>query len=250
MAAVTTKSPKPRFTKDRAHIGTSKLAKTARERQPSLHEALPVGSKERSRLKNNLTPRTKHGGQEWRGVRKTTRPFTPKAPIHLVLKSSRAKGQWSMLHRKNKAKILSMIYVYADRFKVHVYRASNVGNHIHLLVKAEEKKNLQDYLRVLAGRIAVTVTGARKFVKQLDDNPTLKHAPKSAKRKFWDFLFWSRLVNWGSDFYNTSRYVLANELEEFSKEHREWLLNSWQITGASVPAHAATAQTRGNRGPP
>ena len=120
-----------------------------------------------------------------------------------------------MLHRKHRGKILSMIYVYAGRFKVHVYRASNVGNHLHLLVKAQEKKQLQDFLRVLAGRVAITVKRVGKF---------------------WDDLVWSRLVNWGKDFFNVSRYVLANELESISKEHREWLLHSWRITGIDPPA--------------
>ena len=196
-------------------------------KQSSLHETLPIGSKERSQLKAKILPRTIHGGKEAIGKRKTVRPFNPKAPEHIVLKSSRAKGAWSLLHRKNKAKIISMVYVYADRFKVKVYRVANVGNHLHLLVRAEEKKNLQDYLRVLAGRIAVVVTGARKYVKALDAHPLAKK--QKGTRKFWDSLCWSRLVNWGKDFFNVSRYVLANELEEFSKEHREWLLGSYGV---------------------
>lgn len=198
-------------------------------KQTSLHEVLPVGSKQRSKLKTGLTPRAVHGGDLSIGKRKTTRPFTPKAPAHIVLRSSRAKGAWSMLHRKHRAKILSMVYVYADRFKVKVYRVANVGNHLHLLVKAEEKKQLQDYLRVLAGRVAVTVTGARKYVKALDAHPLAKK--QKGTRKFWDSLCWSRLVNWGRDFFNVSRYVLANELEEFSKEHREWLLKTYAVFG-------------------
>ena len=105
-----------------------------------------------------------------------------------------------------------MIYVYAHRFKVKVYRAANVGNHLHLLVKATEKKHLADYLRVLAGRIAVTVTGAQKFVKRIG--------------RFWDYLYWSRLVNWGRDFYNVRKYVTANELEAISQAHRKMILDS------------------------
>lgn len=55
---------------------------------------------------------------------------------------------------------------------MHVYRFANVGDHLHLLVKANDRKDLADYLRVLAGRIAVTVSGARKHVKRIG--------------KFWD----------------------------------------------------------------
>ncbi len=197
------------------------------DHQPALHESLPPGSKQRTRLHQNLLPRSKHGGQESQGKRKTARPFTPKAPVYVVLKSSRAKGSWSLLHRKNKAKVLSMVYVYAERFKVRVYRVSNVGNHLHLLVRAQEKKHLQDYLRVLAGRIAVTVTGARKFVKSLDPNPHAGPARTQYRRKFWDYLCWSRMVSWGRDFYSVSREILVNPIKKLTTELQEW--------GAPIP---------------
>ncbi len=182
-------------------------------RQHGLDESLPIGSAERTQLQTQLTPRIRHGGVASIRRRKTPRPFSAQAPVYLVLKSSRSKGGWNMGHRRNRSKILSMIYVYAERFKIHVYRASNDGKHLHLVVKAKERKNLQDYLRVLAGRVAITVTGAKKGKKKLAQHP---HAPKNGSpkyhRKFWDFLFWSRLLNWGRDFFNVSQTVL-----QFSK---------------------------------
>jgi REP element-mobilizing transposase RayT len=184
-------------------------------KQTNFTEVLPVGSKARSKLKSLLNPRITHGGVPSLQKRKTSRPFSPHAPVHLVLKSKRAKGAWSLLHRKNQARVNSMIYVYAHRFKVKVYRAANVGDHLHLLVKATERKHLADYLRVLAGRIAVTVSGAQKYVKKIG--------------RFWDYLYWSRLVNWGRDFYNVRKYVSANELEQFSQAHRKMILDSFQI---------------------
>jgi len=183
-----------------------------KSRQLNLAESLPLGSKERSRAKSRLEPRSAHGGFESRGKRKTERPFSPKAPMHIVLKSARAKGAGSMKHRKNQSKVTSMVYVYAYRFKVHVYRFANVGNHLHLLVRAKDRKDLADYLRVLAGRIAVTVSGARKYVKRIG--------------KFWDHLCWSRLVKWKQDFHYVQRYIYANELEAFDQKFRELVLNN------------------------
>lgn len=164
--------------------------------QTSLYTQLPVGSPERARLKQRLQPRIVHGGETAKNKRKTARPFTGTAPLHVVLKATRARGEWSMLHRKHRSKITSMLYVYAKRFNVQVFRATNVGNHLHLLVKAKNRKNLADYLRVLAGRVAVTVTGARKGVKRIG--------------KFWDHLCWSRLVNWGRDFFQVRDYLKKN----------------------------------------
>lgn len=168
-------------------------------KQQKLTDTLPVGSKQKAKLSARFEPRVVHGGTESRGKRKTARPFVPKTSLHVVLKSKRAKGLWSMKHRKHESKITSMVYVYAARFRVHVYRFANVGNHLHLLVKAQDRKDLADFLRVLAGRIAVTVSGARKHVKRIG--------------KFWDHLCWSRLVKWGREFQVVRRYVFANQME-------------------------------------
>lgn len=178
----------------------------SRPRQLRLIDSLEPGRK----AKSGFVPRTTHGGYESSGKRKTPRPFTPKAPMHLVLKSARAKGAWSLRHRKNHANVTAMIYVYSARFKVKVYRAANVGNHLHLLVKATNKKDLADYLRVLAGRIAITVSGARKHRKRIG--------------RFWDHLYWSRLVAWKADFHRVQRYVFANELEFLGKDVRQAVL--------------------------
>ena len=164
-------------------------------KQAKLSESLPIGSKERSRIKSAVEGRIAHGGEDSVGKRKTTRPYSPKAPTHIVLKSNRARGTWSLRHRKNQAKITAMIYVYARRFKVHVYRASNTGSELQLLVKSSDRKALADYLRVLAGRIAVTVSGAQNGVKRIGT--------------FWNHLCWSRLVKWGHEFHRVQRLVVA-----------------------------------------
>jgi REP element-mobilizing transposase RayT len=177
-------------------------------KQLSLASTLAPGQK----AKAGFTPRTSHGGRESKGKRKTTRPFSAKVAQHIVLKSARAKGLWSLKHRKHQSKITSMVYVYAHRFSVHVYRFANVGDHLHLMVKANERKDLADFLRVLAGRVAVTVTGAQKFRKQIG--------------KFWDHLCWSRLISWGKDFHFVDRYVYANELEAINPKFRAMVLRN------------------------
>lgn len=164
-----------------------------RNRQESLETTLPIGSTERAQLKRALKPRTVHGGPPSVGVRKTTRPWNSSAPVHLVLKSKRAKKAWWLLHRKHQSKIQAMIYRYAERFQVRVFVSKNAGNEIHLLVKAQDRKALADYLRVLAGRVAVSVTGAQKGLKKIG--------------KFWDTLVWSRLVNWGPDFFGVRKLI-------------------------------------------
>jgi hypothetical protein len=163
----------------------------------TLAQTLPLGSKARSKLSESFSPRITHGGLASLKKRKTPRPFSPEAPLHLVLSSERARGIWSLNHRKNKARVSSMIFVYAKRFKVKVYRIRNEGRELHLLVKAKERKHLADYLRVLAGRIAVTISGAQKYVKRIG--------------KFWDSLYYSTLIRWGAEFYQVRQRLMSRE---------------------------------------
>ncbi len=93
----------------------------------------------------------------------------------------------------------SLIYTYAARFKIRIYRASVAGGRIELLAKAHERKNLADFLRVLAGRVAILITGARKNRKKTG--------------KFWEDLCWSKLVNWGGEFFRVRQRIASLQEE-------------------------------------
>lgn len=49
--------------------------------------------------------RTEHGGSLYKGRRKETRPLASKRPMHVVFRSSRARGAWSFLHSDNRASV-------------------------------------------------------------------------------------------------------------------------------------------------
>jgi len=141
-------------------------------------------------------PDKSHGGSHARGKRKTARPIATKRTMLLTLKSSRARGEWS-LHRFEKA-IEERVNALAKRFRVRVYRSVNVGNHLHLALRASSRREFQNFLRVLTQAIAFLVTGARK------GNPI---------GKFWDALACSRIVEWGRDWVNVKRYMEKNRIE-------------------------------------
>jgi hypothetical protein len=90
-----------------------------------------------------------------------------------------------------------MIYTYAERFKVRVHQSRIEGGRLHLLVRSKERKNLADFLRVLAGRVAVVVSGAKKGQKRIG--------------KFWNELCWSKLLNWGRDFHEVMKQLRSGE---------------------------------------
>lgn len=147
----------------------------------------------------SLLPRVPlhYGGDKVRGKRKRARPFDPKRPVHLTMRSSVARGQFSLLHPRNRKRVDEAVTRLSRKWGVRIYRFSNVGNHVHFLLQAGERRGFQAFLRELSGRIAMLVTGAAK----------------GRGRKFWDHLAWSRVVNWGKDFRATVLYLVKNLFE-------------------------------------
>jgi hypothetical protein len=141
--------------------------------------------------------RRKHGSDIRKGKRKEARPFHPKLAMHLILKSSRARGTWSMLHPRHKGRVYWLIESKAEKHGIRVCQSANVGNHLHLLIRARSHVSFKRFLRELSGAIAQTITGATKAMPQ----------------KFWDGLAYSRLVTWGRDFAGVQAYIVKNLLE-------------------------------------
>jgi hypothetical protein len=157
----------------------------------------------RNRQLSLLPPQiTTHGGEASKGKRKSARPFDRKKAIHVTLRASRATREWSMLARKHKG----FVYLEGDRIacesQVKLYRIVNVGNHLHLVVKARSRGDFQRFLRILTGKIAMLVTGAKKG--------------QPLAQRFWDLLAHTKLIEWGRQFAKLSRYMEKNfgEAEE------------------------------------
>jgi REP element-mobilizing transposase RayT len=139
---------------------------------------------------------TAHGGGKKQGRRKTARPISTKTPMHLVLRSSRARGEWSLLRKQSEVE--SELHKTAKKFRIRVYKLANVGNHLHLLVQARRREDFQNFLRVFTQGVVFLVTRARK------GNPI---------GKFWDKLAFSRVVDWGTDWRGMLTYLEKNILE-------------------------------------
>jgi REP element-mobilizing transposase RayT len=152
-----------------------------------------------------------HGGDLSKGKRKTFRPVDPKQALHVVLKSSKAKGEHSLLHPRHCNSIDSFVKRTAKKWGVRLYRYANVGNHLHLLVQVPTREAWKRFSKELSGGIAQIVTGARKgSALPRDDDST---APESAKRGFWDHLLFTRIVSFGRDFKVVTRYLAKNLFE-------------------------------------
>jgi REP element-mobilizing transposase RayT len=144
--------------------------------------------------------RLTHGGEERLGKRKLERPISTRHSMHVVLRSSMAKGEWSLLRPAHAGMVRFEIQRFSRRHGVRIYEAANVGNHIHLLLRARSRDALKRFLMGLSGRIAQRVTGARKG--------------KPLGRRFFDTLPFTRIVSgWGKAFTIAKHYVWDNILE-------------------------------------
>ncbi len=128
---------------------------------------------------------TTHGGELIAGKRKMARPFSRRRPCHFVLRSSRARGAWSLRRPAHQAAIENLLSRLSVAHGVRIYERAIVGNHIHLLLRARDRLGLASFLRAFAGLAACAVTGARRG------------APRG---KFWDYTCFSRLLSWGRVF--------------------------------------------------
>ena len=139
-----------------------------------------------------------HGGDTRKGKRKLMRPLDPRRPLHLVLRSRRARGAWSLLHPHHQGRVRAQVEELAHEQGVRILNFANVGNHLHILLKTPSRRAFQTYLRRLTGAIAMGVTGARK------GKPV---------GRFWDELAFSRVVSWGRDYSQVFSYLMKNMLE-------------------------------------
>ena len=83
-----------------------------------------------------------------------------------------------------------------------IYRYSNNGNHLHLVIKLHSIALYRDFIRCVTGIIARIVLKAEKASGKL--NPG---------EKFWQARPFTRVALWGKDYARLAKYLLLNNLE-------------------------------------
>ncbi len=125
------------------------------------------------------------------------RPLNVKKPIHITLKSDKAKRQLSLLNHQGF--VHKTLTKFSTKFRISIYQKAIVGNHIHLLIRGKTRKDIQDFFRTIAALIARHVTKARKG---------------KPFGRFWSYLLFSRLLtSWGQEFEIVKAYIVKNTLE-------------------------------------
>lgn len=165
---------------------------------------------------------TDHGG-ELRKKRKGrgSRALAHRHSIHLMLRSSVAKGPLSMTYKSNRKRIDQFIESFALQNGIQLISRANVGNHIHLHIRLPEfhsvkrkkrtvilghRQIYKRFIRALTGAIALTV---------------MKQAGEKLRQtftRFWDQRPFSRIVNTAKHWFNMVEYIQINQLEGYGHD--------------------------------
>jgi len=145
-----------------------------------------------------------HGGTARTGQRKTSRPLEPTLPLYVVLRSSRARGKWSLSRHPTSNAVKETLKVLSERHRIKVFEFSNGGDQVHLLLRAQSRTSFQAFLRAFAGLVARQVTGARKG---------------KPSGRFWDALTFSRVLNWGEEFEVVRGCLAGGDLDALALIH-------------------------------
>jgi len=135
--------------------------------------------------------------------RSRPRPLSMRHSMHLVMRSSRARGAWSFKRKNNEDRIRSILKRFSQKHRVAVLRLAIVGNHLHLHIRLADISAYKAFIRAVSASIAMAVSGASRW-------SPLK---KKASDRFWDHRPYTCIVSSVKYFRNLRDYIRINQLE-------------------------------------
>lgn len=172
-----------------------------------------MAAKQTSFFKN---PSKSYGGSllKKRKGRSHGRPLDTKNSMHLVMRSSRAKGQWSFRAPRNAHLIKAIVARFANKNGIKIFSLANVGNHLHFHIQLINRFSYRPFIRGMSAAIAMAVTGASRWNK--------------LGIKFWDRRPFTRVVIGLRAFLTVRDYVRVNEMEGegYSRETAYWIIRN------------------------
>ncbi len=166
------------------------------------------------------------------------RPLAVRHSMHLVLRSSLAKGEWSFRKPKNAKKIDLIIQKFSTKYGVSIHSMANVGNHLHLHIGLGTRYAYTPFIRAITSAIAMAVTGRTRWTnahqngsagraerkrrtsglsKPTDyenQTPMIGETNQFKRQKqFWDHRPFTRIVFGMTAFKRLVKYIKINQLE-------------------------------------
>lgn len=125
-----------------------------------------------------------------KGKRKTARPLTFSKPMHLVLKSAKARGKYAFSPTDHR--ITRLIQKMGRRFGVKIYSSAQNWSHIHLVIRIKDRNSYRAFIRSLTGAMVLKL---------------------KAEKGFFDLTPYTKIASWGRQFRNLKVYTQKNEFQ-------------------------------------
>ena len=148
-----------------------------------------------------------------RAKNRGARPLSRKDSLHIVMRSSHAKGAWSFQNPKQIKKIGTFIQEFSKAKGIQILSLANVGNHLHLHVKITNRTLYKAWIRGLTSAIAMMVAGLEGLAQL-----------KKQNQKFWDYRPFTRVVSSLKSFLNLKDYIEINKFEGLGMPRTEAVL--------------------------
>ncbi len=148
--------------------------------------------------------------------REGARPISIKHTMHLVLRSTQAKGEWSFRNAKHDKNIRRIVEKFAFVYGIRVISIANAWNHLHLQIKLSNRFTYAPFIKAITGAIAMSVTGRSRWSKTGKEDSTRASADTKtlrSKAKFWDHRPFTRIAASFREFLNLRDYVRMNQIE-------------------------------------
>lgn len=137
------------------------------------------------------------GGALLEGKRKTVRPLTSKKPIHIVIRSIKARGSHSFAN--NRKRLDQELQRCSKKWGIKVYSRVWVWDHLHAIIKIPNRTLYKNWIRELNSAIV-----------------------RSLKAKdFFELRPYTRVIEWGQHLLQAQSYLELNEMETFGLRPRK-----------------------------
>ena len=165
------------------------------------------------------------------------RPLAVRSTMHLILKSSRAKGEFSFARPKHDKNIRRIVDKFAFVYGVRIISFANAWNHLHFQIQLSNRHAYNGFIRAITGAIAMNVTGRNRWTKtapasgrpaknvNVSANARLDFADAHPTRvenfRFWDQRPFTRVADTFAAYLNLKDYVRMNRIEADGYSRRE-----------------------------
>ncbi len=135
------------------------------------------------------------GGSLLENKRKFKRTITADLPIHLVLKSDKARGEFSFINHQTKLQEKS--FAISRRHGVRIYAWCINWDHIHFVIRLRHVNDYSNWIRELTKELVLVIS----------------KETKTKIKSFFTCRPYTRIITWGREFREVLDYLKLNEME-------------------------------------